>query len=306
MPLSFSYLKPDTSYQHVVTSICQHLGCRPTTDIFASVVITDVLMMPSIYMIPGVQLFWFDTPAYRVNSLFFMERHRKYILANTRWTASTLYRSYGVNADVLPYPITPPDLELLPPAEKEGFVSVGRNHLFDRKNMGLLHTVFQEMNLRRYLTLVTNESFADIRTTYSLQNKWELFRRAKFYVAMSRVEGQGLPPIEAMAMGTPVIYLNAHAFRELYTDKIGIPVEPSGYEDVNIKFDIYSAVFRVWNVEKKDLIDAINTAISMKNEEYEDMAIRAREFAIRNFHIKNLKGKIEDYIYAVFQKSIFS
>ncbi len=262
-------------------------------------------MLPSIAMVPGRQVIWFDSPVYQVKTPWFFDRNKKFILANTQWTASVIQRSFGKTPDVIPYPVVVPDnVKPLPFAERDGFVSIGTNRLFDRKNMGLLHSTFYRMQMRKYLTIVSNETFSDIRTEYSLTDKWNLLRKAKFYLALSRAEGQGLPPLEAMAVGTPVIYIDAHTFHELYPEGVGIKIKPSFYEDVIHNFVGSIAIFRLYQVEEKDLVEAINYAIGIKKEEYENMSQKAIEFVKSKFSLEVVLDKLNDYLYAVFQKSI--
>ena len=58
---------------------------------------------------------------------------------------------------------------------------------------------------------------------------WDLYRRAAFFVFPSLAEGFGLPPLEAMAAGTPVIASDLPAHRELLGNRV-VFVDPESEE----------------------------------------------------------------------------
>jgi glycosyltransferase involved in cell wall biosynthesis len=59
-----------------------------------------------------------------------------------------------------------------------------------------------------------------------------LFSRAKAFVFPSYAEGFGLPPLEAMASGVPVVCSDILVFREVYGDAVRY-VDPSRPESIS-------------------------------------------------------------------------
>jgi len=111
--------------------------------------------------------------------------------------------------------------------------------------------------------------------TFSLteENKYELYARAKFFLALSKSEGFGIPPIEAMAVGVVPIFLNAHGYKE---NLVGIPIDPI---DEYTHCTDEDHCFRVWELSKTELRYEIQHAMNMSKEEYEDLSEKAKNKA---------------------------
>ena len=149
------------------------------------------------------------------------------------------------------------------------FIVVGASRFFDRKNLYLAHEVMTELGVRKKSIIVGKidpspglrlvhgqlKPIPPFRVDYlpftqSRKELHMLMARAKYYLALSVVEGVGLPPIEAMQYGTIPIYVDAHGFHE---NLRGIPVEPSRHY-VKVISDY---PFHIWEVEKQDILNAI-------------------------------------------------
>jgi hypothetical protein len=157
------------------------------------------------------------------------------------------------------------------------FITLGESRYFDRKNLILVDEITREFNVRDKTIIVGNLGNPDY-STFSLteEQKYTLYARSKFFLALSMSEGFGLPPIEAMAIGTVPIYLNAHGYKE---NLVGLPIEP-------IEMDVLCTddnhCFRVWEFSKRELRYEIEHALTMSKDEYEDLSekvkIKAREY----------------------------
>jgi hypothetical protein len=157
------------------------------------------------------------------------------------------------------------------------FITLGESRFFDRKNLLLVDEITREFNVRDKTIIVGNMGNPDYNT-FSLteEQKYELYARAKFFLALSKSEGFGIPPIEAMSVGTVPIYLNAHGYKE---NLVGLPIDP--IDEYTLCVD-NSHCFRVWELSKHELRYEIQHALSMSREEYEDLSekvkIKSKEY----------------------------
>jgi Glycosyl transferases group 1. len=151
------------------------------------------------------------------------------------------------------------------------FVTLGESRFFDRKNLTLIDEVTRQFGVRDKTIIIGNIGNPDYRT-FSLTEdfKYMLYARAKFFLALSKSEGFGLPPIEAMAVGVVPIFLNAHGYKE---NLVGIPIDPID-EYTYCVDDKYC--FRVWELSKHELKYEIQHALTMSKDEYEDLSEKAK------------------------------
>jgi len=151
------------------------------------------------------------------------------------------------------------------------FVTLGESRYFDRKNLLLADAITREFNVRDKTIIVGNMGNADYQTfELSEEQKYELYARSRFYLALSRSEGFGIPPIEAMAVGVVPIFLNAHGHKE---NLVGIPLDPIDEYTLCINQE---HCFKVWELSLHELKYEINHALTMGREEYEDLSIKAK------------------------------
>ena len=167
------------------------------------------------------------------------------------------------------------------------FITLGESRYFDRKNLTLINSITSEMGLRKDTIIVGNMGNPDYYT-FSLteENKYELYARSKFFLALSKSEGFGIPPIEAMAVGVIPIYLNAHGYKE---NLIGIPIDP--VDEYTLCTDNNNC-FKVWEPSKHELKYEITHAMNMSNDEYNDLVTkvkdRAKSYIYSEYNIKEL------------------
>jgi len=154
------------------------------------------------------------------------------------------------------------------------FVTLGESRYFDRKNLVLADTITREFNVRDKTIIVGNMGNPDYQTfNLSEEEKYELYARSRFYLALSRSEGFGIPPIEAMALGVVPIYLDAHGYKE---NLVGIPL------DAIDEYTLYISqehCFKVWELSKHELRYEIQHALTMSKEEYTDLSEKAKNKA---------------------------
>jgi glycosyltransferase involved in cell wall biosynthesis len=163
--------------------------------------------------------------------------------------------------------------------DKKYIFKGGDKSYYDKKGVIDVENITRELGIRDKTRIVSNVPFADIKThTLNEDDKYKLYASAKWYLALSRVEGFGMPPVEAMAVGVPSVYINGHAFKQWL---VGIPVDVYDVYDVETP----AGVLRVWNAKESDIKYAIKTAMEMSKEEYEDLRTlaleRSREFYAR-------------------------
>jgi hypothetical protein len=167
------------------------------------------------------------------------------------------------------------------------FITLGESRYFDRKNLTLINNITSEMGLRKDTIIVGNMGNPDYYT-FSLteDNKYGLYARSKFFLALSKSEGFGIPPIEAMAVGVVPIYLNAHGYKE---NLIGIPIDP--VDEYTLCTDNNNC-FKVWEPSKHELKYEIMHAMNMSNDEYNDLVTKvkdkARSYIYNEYSIENL------------------
>jgi len=152
------------------------------------------------------------------------------------------------------------------------FITLGESRFFDRKNLTLVDSITREFNVRDKTIIVGNMGNPDFHT-FSLteETKYTLYARAKFFLALSKSEGFGLPPIEAMSVGVVPIYLNAHGYKE---NLIGLPIDPIDEYTECVDND---HCFRVWEPSKHELRYEIQHALTMSKDEYEDLSEKVKK-----------------------------
>lgn len=116
----------------------------------------------------------------------------------------------------------------------------------------------------------------------SEQELYQLIRQAELFVFPSRLEGFGIPPLEAMALEKLVVYTDAPSHNE---HTVGIKVEDT-YPIRECRPEIGGRCWTVYDYEASKLADAILYAIDLieKNPQYVDSITRkAREEAVKYY-----------------------
>jgi len=268
------------------------------TDIMADIFLTDAVIMSQNWLHPWKSLWWVDTPVYRIEGNYFLTRNNKIVMTTSNWVRDVLRRSFNVDPPVRYLPVFGCYKLAYSFHDKSGFITIGNNLGVDRKNIYFLHKWFTDHNIRNYLKIISNEPVADIVSNYNLDDnrKYELLGRSLFYVAMSRAEGFGLPPLEALSCGTPVIYLNAHVFHETLNDKVGIPVEVGNEYDIDIKIEGVPLHYRFYDPDPKEFAYAVETAKTINRELYEDMVAKGIEYVEGRFGYKKIIDNLVDVL----------
>ena len=220
-------------------------------------------------------------------------------MVTSNWTRDVLRRSFNVDLPVRYLPVFGCYKPLYDFHHKSGFVTIGNNLGVDRKNIYFLHKWFTDRNIRNYLKIVSNEPVADIRSNYNMkdEDKYDLLGRSLFYVAMSRAEGFGLPPLEALSCGTPVIYLNAHTFKETLNDKVGIPVEVGSEYDIDVRVEGVPLHYHFYEPDPKEFTYAIETAKTINRDLYEDMVMKGIKYVEERFGYKKIIDNLVDILF---------
>jgi glycosyltransferase involved in cell wall biosynthesis len=85
------------------------------------------------------------------------------------------------------------------------------------------------------------------------EDLWGLYAIADVYLQSSKAEGLGLPLLEAMSVGIPVVATNTGAMTELLADGRGTLV------DVEYEF------IDVWGNSKRSMIDTADCALALRD-----------------------------------------
>jgi len=94
---------------------------------------------------------------------------------------------------------------------RRGFIVIAKNRPYKRIDDVL--KIFE--GKRAELTLVSDHPNADFGfMSLSEDMKYYLLSHSLFYIAVSDAEGFNIPPVEAMSVGTPLIYMRKHAYKE--------------------------------------------------------------------------------------------
>jgi len=240
-------------------------------------------------------ILWLDTP-YLVNYGCDMKKAKVYV-------TSEYVKGLIKN-------ITHVDGVLRPPynlvAEEERKINVGKEYLFTvigaepkngkviRKRVEYTVNTLREMGLRGLTKAVSNVGDYDIPVfTLGTEDIYRLLHKSYFYISLSKVEGFGMPLMEAMSVGTPAVYVNAYSYKEF---AVGIPIDPY---DVVIENGMENYL-----IKDNDVREAIKEAQECVKRKscYEDLSVKAlersKEFAQYDLEqriLSDLKGIMRDH-----------
>lgn len=257
-------------------NIALYEGYKVTHDPFdADVCIDDpVLFLKRFRYVDDVKcILWGDTV---YDALYYAKELRKYekFVVPSYWNYS-MFAKIGIKPiAVIKRHIKP----IFPDVKKDKlFITLGESRFFDRKNLTLIDEITREFNVRDKTIIVGNMGNPDYKTFgLTEEQKYELYARAKFFLALSKSEGFGIPPIEAMAVGTVPIYINAHGYKE---NLIGLPIDPIDEYTECVDDD---HCFKIWELSKSELRYEIEHALTISKDEYEDLSekvkIKSREY----------------------------
>ncbi|CAJ31547.1 putative glycosyltransferases [Betalipothrixvirus acidiani] len=94
---------------------------------------------------------------------------------------------------------------------RRGYIIIGKNRPY--KNIDKVIQLFE--GRRAELTVISDHPSSDFNFFSLPENvKYYLLSHSLFYIAVSDAEGFNIPPVEAMSVGTPLIYVNKHAYKD--------------------------------------------------------------------------------------------
>jgi len=162
------------------------------------------------------------------------------------------------------------------------FITIGWKDMFDRKNFNLLFELAKEFPDLKFCVITNDSRFDQLpnvtRYRFGEVNdveKYTLLRSSKFYLHLSKFEGFGVPVIEALACGTPVIMSDALIHNTLFNCKAIIKVPCKQHEFASSSLGKYLFFY----VDVPELFEIIKYAKEISPTEYADMSREAIEFA---------------------------
>lgn len=149
-----------------------------------------------------------------------------------------------------------------------------------------LRKIKQDLNLKNppkvfYLNQLLNKT-----------DMWRIHATGDCFVSTHRGEGWGLPQVEAMLMGKPIISTNRGGVHNYLPDVLAYLIS---YKEVLIDkvYDKYYAPPQTWaEIDRKELAEAMRHAYT-KREFAKKMGERAREFVKSNFSYKAVGEKMK-------------
>jgi len=165
--------------------------------------------------------------------------------------------------------------------EEERKASVEKEYLFavvgaeakGRKRIEYTLNMLRQMGLRNLTKVVSNTDDRNVSVfTLHVKDYYRLLHRSYFYLSLSKVEGFGMPLMEAMSVGVPAVYVNAYSYKEF---AIGIPIDPY---DVVIE-EVGSWAMENYLIKDNDVREALKEAkeCAIRKSCYEDLSIKALE-----------------------------
>jgi glycosyltransferase involved in cell wall biosynthesis len=223
------------------------------------------------------------------------------LIVPSNWNAEQ-YSKYFRKTYVLPHFVNDDVIEMVVRNEEKlkeeklrniqySFLTIGHNNDFDRKGIVLAKRLMDRLGISNKLVCYSNEPFCKKEHRLTEVGKYREYYRARFYVSLSYSESFGMTPFEAMAVGTPVIYPNCHAYAEYFKGEVGLPINCQGHSVVKIADKDYN----IWYFDIDEAKEIIQYADSMTDEEYVDMSIKTYEFA-QQFYARNVVPKLVEIL----------
>lgn len=214
------------------------------------------------------------------------------VLVPTKWNRDVFAKS-GIKAEVVPLgynddvfkPYKRPKRKIFTFLNYESFtIRKGWHELFEAFKLAFrpsepVRIIFKTTAKSKGYTIVSLREYPNmevINEIYTPEQMNDLLKQADCLIFPSRGEGFGLPPLEAMATGIPVITPNAHGISEYFDDRFMVDVK---YVKAPARYD---------HIKGEDVGNWIRCDI-------EDLAGKMREVYNKWNYYRRITKQISDY-----------
>ena len=169
--------------------------------------------------------------------------------------------------------VNPIAFETVSKEKVRDFSVIGAFYPYDRKNLRLINEVLTELNI--YFEALTNAPFIKNKIRHGVMDdeaKFKWLSESRFLLHIPFSGSFEMPVLEAMACGVVPIYSEIPCLKEY---AVGIPVKVDGLSMVST----VDGVFYKYTIDKKDVVEAVNYALGLTRDAYEDLSLKAREKA---------------------------
>ncbi len=170
--------------------------------------------------------------------------------------------------------------------KKYDIIFIGNLDKCDRKNVRLALDTAIELKLKSvfvipklptyyrhipsYIKIIQYGSLTD-------EQKADLISKSKYLLWLSFYEGFGMPVLESMALGVPIIYSNVPAHNEF---AVGFYIDP--------KVEYITACYGTWVKKSSFSIEDVKrvtlNALNVSKDEYQDLCEKARDKAVEIYN----------------------